>query len=143
VADYLPKGDKRADWKGGRYQRKEGYIYVRIYDTSPYFSMVKKRPNAHSGYVLEHRLVMAQHLGRPLEPWEIVHHRPPGIKDDNRIENLKLLLSNSEHSKMFYEELQSLRTRITALESRNTVLEAEIALLKAQLEKDGVQDYDK
>lgn len=41
------------------------------------------------GQVFEHRYVMEQYIGRPLEPGEEVHHRNEN-KSDNRIENLEL-----------------------------------------------------
>lgn len=74
--------EKNPLWKGGRSLDKKGYVLLRRWD----------HPNAErSGYVREHRLVMSHHLGRPLRKDEIIHHIN-GIKTDNRIENLSIVI---------------------------------------------------
>jgi len=90
------------------------------------------------GWVLEHRLVMSQHIGRPLLSGEIVHH-VNGIKSDNRIENLKLLKESDHNSHLVAKDLQS---RIRTLEARVTFIEADNELLKSILKevRDSVPD---
>lgn len=71
------------NWNGGRV-RMGSYVAVMVEPDSPFASMRMSQ-----GYVLEHRLVMAKKLGRPLTSRESVHHIN-GVRDDNRPENLQL-----------------------------------------------------
>lgn len=58
--------------------------------------LAPNHPNADDrGYILQHRLVMEQILGRPLEKHERVHHKN-GNRQDNRPENLELWTSPSK-----------------------------------------------
>lgn len=54
------------------------------------YAVVKKHPKANkNGYVLYHRVVVENFLGRLLNSNEVVHHIN-GNKKDNRIENLQV-----------------------------------------------------
>lgn len=69
---------------------------------------VRKGYGEHNGYIrftagehkgrLQHIVVMEQHIGRELQPQEVVHHIN-GNRKDNRIENLQLM-TREDHSKL-------------------------------------------
>lgn len=113
------KGNQSGRWKGGRITTKRGYIQIWVSPDDFFYPMVN-----YQGYVLEHRLVMAKHLGRCLQPWEIVHHKKGVAKDDNQIEGLQLV-TDDRHT-----QITILENRIKRLEERVTLLEAENTLLR-------------
>lgn len=84
----MRKKERHHNWKGGRIVNKDGYIEV--------YSPDHPHRRKHTPYVLEHRLVMEQMIGRYLLPNEVVHHRD-GNPQNNNPENLQLFSENSEH----------------------------------------------
>lgn len=83
VIPHLARREAHAMWKGGRMKAGK-YWRVIVEKDDPLFCM-----SNNSGYVLEHRLVMARSIGRALDKSETVHHINGDTKD-NRIENLQL-----------------------------------------------------
>jgi len=100
-AGSLRRGKNNPHWNGGRYIDKEGYVYV----PAPEHPNKDKR-----GYIREHRLVVEQKIGRPLERWEVVHHINHN-RADNRIENLELVshTHNRDVESQLKKEIKRLR----------------------------------
>ncbi len=126
------RGKHNQYWKGSRINHG-GYVEIEIPLDSFFYPMVGKGAmRAGTRRILEHRLVMAQHLGRCLQSWEGVHHKN-GIKNDNRLENLELTTRNthsSDHSKGYQDgyqkgftdgrssKIRQLQARVKELEQR-------------------------
>ncbi|MEA2036126.1 MAG: HNH endonuclease [Nanoarchaeota archaeon] len=84
------KGDKGNNWQGGKTENRKKLS----------FNWVKypKHPESNnSGFVRRYRYVMEQHIGRYLNPGEVVHHINEDPTDD-RLENLMLFPNQGSHA---------------------------------------------
>lgn len=113
----LKYGKDNPLWKGGRIKNDNGYILITLHPDDPFISMTDKIKR-----MREHRYIMAKHLNRPLNKWEVVHHKN-GIRDDNRIENLELIDSKVNH------------IAITKMQEHINMLEQKIASLEKELRR--------
>lgn len=95
---YYNVGERNPNWKGTEVHEGEGYLKIHIETgiEEKYHCMSNS-----DGYIKVHRYVMAKAIGRPLEDYEVVHHRN-GDTEDNEISNLELMTAqehNREHNK--------------------------------------------
>ena len=84
------KLENSPNWKGG-IKRGAGYIHVYLPEGHPFRCMANPL-----GYVKRSRLVMAEHLGRPLKTEEEPHHEDENRSNDS-LSNLRLFPSRSAH----------------------------------------------
>lgn len=93
---------KRNDYEFGGHEKLRSDGYIKVY--------VPEHPNAtKDGYVMKHILVVEKHIGRYLQPGEVVHHKNH-VRDDNRIENLHLMTKH-EHCSMHMKERHKKRRK--------------------------------
>ena len=96
------QAENAPNWRGGRLVYG-GVVLIFVKPSNLFFCMIKNPSrdtagNLLGGHIPEHRLKMAEHIGRPLRSNEVVHHLN-GISADNRIENLELHSSHGSHIK--------------------------------------------
>ena len=95
-------GDAFPDIPLGKLKEPAGWINTGGYRVVS----MPEHPNASKGgQLLEHVLVMSEHLGRPLLPNENVHHKN-GVRDDNRIENLELWSTSQPSGQRVEDKLE-------------------------------------
>jgi len=98
------RGSKNPAWKGGvTFKRNKGNYIGPKYVRCPPDLMEMARKD---GYVMEHRIVMARLVGRPLLRTECVHHKDHNTRN-NAPENLELFENNGAHKRAEGERARS------------------------------------
>lgn len=87
------QGEEHHNWKGGRIITEDGYVLVLLRPDDSFYPMAQIK-TSDARYCLEHRLVMAKHLGRLLTEEETVHHKDDSDRSNNHISNLQLRRGN-------------------------------------------------
>ena len=101
------RGPQHHLWRGGRIIR-DGYVRILASTLSAAEREQFQDMIGQDGYISEHRLIMAQSLGRCLRSDEMVHH-VNGSRADNRPGNLNLILRGRHHKgygDVLYQQLQ-------------------------------------
>lgn len=125
---HVARPERRPSWSGGYAVDKHGYVLVRR----------PEHPQANRvGYVRAHRIVMEQHLWRPLLPEEVVDHRDDDTSN-NLPDNLRLFPSNGEHLRVTRTGRPRLTREQREAQQREAVLRARqrVAATLAALEND-------
>ncbi len=110
---FNPLREQSHFWKGGKFINHFGYKCILLKPNDPFFCIAKTPYHPQGAYILEHRLIMAQYLNRPLTKDEIIHHLN-GIRLDNRIQNLAIVVRSNHPTKTL---TQLLKKRIRELEA--------------------------
>ena len=87
-----------------------------------------------NGWALEHRNLMAQNLGRPLEEWEHLHHAN-GNRSDNQIENLEIkdpISHSREHMLQTHKNWFYIKNGISCPHCGENITMEQITVLKGE-----------
>ena len=91
--------ENHPSWNGGYTFDRSGYKLIRVLKDGDHGYLIRANTrNDPNGYAPEHRIVMHNKLGRPLQAGEVVDHIDGDLRN-NHPDNLRVFPSNAEHLK--------------------------------------------